>query len=41
VVCGFGAKRSLGLDSGVLNYKINLKANDDYQAVQEYLRKNL
>jgi len=41
VVCGFGAKRSIGLEAGVLNYKINLKANDDYQAVQDYLRKSL
>jgi hypothetical protein len=41
VVCGFGARRSVGLEAGVLNYKINLKANDDHQAVQDYLRKNL
>jgi hypothetical protein len=41
VVCGFGAKRSVGLEAGVLNYKINLKSNDAFQAVQDYLRKNL
>ena len=41
VVCGFGAKRTIGLEAGVLNYKINLKSSDDSQAVQEYLRKNM
>ena len=41
MICGFGAKRSVTLKDGVLNYEINFDAAGDGEYVFEYLKKNL
>ncbi len=41
VTCGFGAKRSIALKDGTLNFRINFKSTDDGQFVSDYLQSNL
>jgi pantothenate kinase len=41
ITCGFGAKRTIVLKNGALDYKINFGSFKDYDFVIECLRNNL
>jgi hypothetical protein len=41
ITCGFGAKRTIALKNGALDYQINFSSSNDYDFVIEYLRNNL